>query len=294
MTTASALFEPRLIVRRRRGRIFAALCLSAAIGSVIALMTLLATVFREGWSWLTPHFLTNFPSQIFPEMAGIKSAIAGTLALLFVTIIVAVPVGVGTAIYLEEYATRSRLTDFIQLNIANLAGVPSIVYGILGLAAFVRLLELGPSVLAGGLTMSLLVLPVIIIAAREAIAAVPPSIRAASYALGATRWQTVRAHVLPAAIPGIMTGVILALSRAIGEAAPLIVIGGVTYVAFLPAGLKDPFTVLPIQIYGWSEQPIAEFRHLAAAGILVLLGILIPMNGLAIGIRAWRQRKRAS
>lgn len=292
MIGTTAMFDPRTAARRRRGLIFAALTAGATSVSAIVLGTLLACVLSMGWSRLSVGFLTNFPSVIFPEKSGIRSALFGTIFLMSLTAVLAVPVGVGCAVYLEEYSRRNRLTKLIELNIANLAGVPSIVYGMLGLAAFVRWCEMGRSIIAGACTMALLILPVIIIATREAIAAVPPSLRAAAFALGATRWQTVRSHVLPAALPGIMTGVILALSRAIGEAAPLILIGGVTYVAFVPQNLRDAFTVLPIQIYNWSDQPQAEFHHLAAAGILVLLAILIPMNGLAVGIRAWHQRKR--
>jgi phosphate transport system permease protein len=202
-------------------------------------------------------------------------------------------VGVAAAVYLEEYAPNNRLTRFIHINISNLAGVPSIVYGLLGLAVFVRTLGLGRSVISGALTLTLLVLPVIIIASREALRAVPQSFRHAAYAVGATRWQTIRAHVLPAAVPGITTGVILALSRAIGEAAPLIFLGAQVYITFVPRGLRDEFAVLPIQIYTWTDQPQAEFHHLAAAGIIVLLGTLIPMNALAIGVRAWHQRRKA-
>jgi phosphate transport system permease protein len=202
-------------------------------------------------------------------------------------------VGVAAAIYLEEYAPDNRFTRLIQVNIANLAGVPSIVYGILGLAVFVRWLRFDRSVLAGALTLSLLIMPVIIIASREALLAVPQSIRHAAYALGATRWQTIRSHVLPAALPGIMTGVILAVSRAVGEAAPLLMIGALTYVAFVPEGPLDAFTALPIQIYDWCDRPQPEFHHLAAAGIIVLLGILLPMNAVAVALRAWHQRRRA-
>jgi phosphate transport system permease protein len=220
------------------------------------------------------------------------------------TALISVPVGVGAAIYLHEFAGTNRFTRFIQLNIANLAGVPSIVYGILGLTLFVRGwqielfgkprdLSFGRSVLAGALTMSLLILPVIIIATREALAAVPQSLRLGAYALGATRWQTVRHHVLPAALPGMMTGVILALSRAIGEAAPLIMLGALTYVAFVPSSPLDAFTALPIQIYYWSDQPQVEFHHLAAAGIIVLLAVLLSMNAVAIAIRTWQQRNSA-
>ena len=189
------------------------------------------------------------------------------------------------AVYLEEYAKPNRVTEFININIANLAGVPSIVYGILGLAIFVRFFALERSVVSGALTMSLLILPVIIIASKEAIKAVPSSLRQAAFAVGATRWQVVRAHVLPAALPGILTGVILAMSRAIGETAPLIMIGALTYVAFVPDGPMDEFTALPIQIFNWTSRPQEEFHELASAGIVVLLGVLLMMNAVAVYIR---------
>jgi phosphate transport system permease protein len=260
---------------------------------VMFLGVLLVRIGKEGWSWLTTAFLTNFPSVLSPELAGIKSALWGTIWLTLITVSVSVPIGVAAAVYLEEFARPGRVRWFIHINISNLAGVPSIVYGILGLAVFVRWMHMGRSVLAGGLTLSLLVLPVVIIASREALSAVPKSIRLAAYALGATRWQTVRSHVLPAALPGIMTGVILALSRAIGEASPLLILGALTYVAFVPQSPWDPFTAIPLQVYDWIDRPQPEFHHLAAAGIIVLLGILLPMNALAIGVRAWHQRKKA-
>ena len=203
----------------------------------------------------------------------------------------AIPIGVLAAIYLEEYALKNRFTAFIEVNIANLAGLPSIVYGILGLAVFVRFMGLERSVLAGAMTMSLLVMPVIIIAAKEAIRAVPSSLRQAAFAVGATRWQVVRHHVLPSAIPGILTGVILALSRAIGETAPLIMIGAMTYVAFVPEGPLDEFTALPIQIFNWTARPQETFHELAAGGIIVLLAILLLMNATAVYIR-YRGSKR--
>jgi phosphate transport system permease protein len=282
-----------LYLRRLLGRGFALACLLMGLAAVAALGVLLIQVFQAGASWLTYRFLTNFPSVLEPEIAGVKSALAGTLWMVLLTGLVAVPVGVGAAIYLQEYASDNWLTRVIRLNIANLAGVPSIVYGILGLAVFIRWFGLGRSVLAGALTMSLLVLPVIMIATREALVAVPPSLRLAAYALAATRWQVIRHHVLPAAMPGILTGVILALSRAIGEAAPLIMIGALTYVAFVPHSPLDAFTTLPIQIYAWSDQPQPEFHHLAAAGIIVLLSVMLSMNAVAIYIRAWQQRRRA-
>ena len=205
--------------------------------------------------------------------------------------IFSIPTGVLAAIYLEEYAPRNRATRFIELNIANLAGVPSIVYGILGLALFVRFMGLERSVVSGALTMGLLILPIIIISSKEAIKAVPSSIRQAAFAVGATRWQVIRAHVLPEAIGGILTGVILSLSRAIGETAPLIMIGALTYIAFVPEGPMDEFTALPIQIFNWTARPQAEFHELASAGIIVLLGVLLTMNALAVYIRFMGSRK---
>jgi len=258
---------------------------------VAVLGVLLFHVTREGLRWVDIQFLTDFPSR-FPEKAGIKSALWGTVWLIALTAAFSIPVGIGAAIYLEEYAAKGRISRFIEVNIANLAGVPSIVYGILGLVIFVRFFALGRSVLAGSLTMSLLILPVIIIAAREAIRAVPGSIRQATYALGATRWQVVRAHVIPSALPGILTGVILALSRAIGETAPLIMIGALTYVAFVPDGPMDAFTALPIQIFNWASRPQKEFHQLAAGGIIVLLAVLLPMNAVAVFIRHGAERNR--
>jgi len=258
---------------------------------VVLLAILLARVARQGFGWLDLEFLSSFPSR-FPEKAGILSALAGTLWLIGLTALISVPVGVAAAVYLEEFSRAGRLKTFIEINIANLAGVPSIVYGILGLAVFVRGLALGRSVLAGALTMSLLILPVIIIASREAIKAVPQSLRQGAMALGSTRWQTVRHHVLPSALPGMLTGVILALSRAIGETAPLIMIGALTYIAFTPEGPMDDFTTLPIQIFNWTARPQKDFHSLAAAGIIVLLVVLLVMNAAAVLIRYRTQRTR--
>ncbi len=293
MTPANETFMPRVARRRCVGVLFAVACGSMIVLAVIVLGVLLASVAQQGWRWLSWDFLNHFPSRLNPEKAGIKSALFGTLWLISLTAAVSVPIGMASAIYLHEYARKNKLTRFIELNIANLAGVPSIVYGILGLAVFIRLFDLGRSVIAGSLTLSLLILPVVIIASREALAAVPDSIRQAAFALGATRWQTVRSHVLPAALPGMMTGVILALSRAIGEAAPLIMIGALTFIAFVPEGPMDAFTAMPIQIYNWCDEPDAIFQELAGAGILVLLGLLLPMNAVAVGIRAWHQREKA-
>lgn len=280
------------IARRKRiDKGFRVLCWMMAWTSVVLLAVLLIDIFHRGHSWVDWQFLQSFSSR-HAEKAGIKAALLGSLWLVGLTALFSIPVGVAAAVYLEEYAPRNRLMRVIEVNIANLAGVPSIVYGMLGLTVFVRWLALGRSLVAGSLTLSLLVLPVIIIASREAIRAVPPSLRFASCALGATRWQTVRSHVLPVALPGIVTGVILALSRAIGETAPLIVVGALTYVAFTPEGPMDDFTALPIQIFNWASRPQAEFHELAAGGILVLLAVLLVMNGTAALIRFRTQRNR--
>jgi phosphate transport system permease protein len=278
---------PELVARRRRGRVFQYLCLSATLIGVVTLVVLLADVLIDGVAWLTPTFFSEFPSRI-PARAGIKSALYGTFWLMGLVALISFPLGVAAAVWLEEYAKKGWLQTAIQTNISNLAGVPSIVYGILGLAVFVRWMFAvtgGRSVLSGALTISLLVLPTLIIAGQEAIRAVPGSIREASYGLGATRWQTVRHHVLPNAMPGILTGTILALSRAIGETAPLIMIGALTFIAFVPEGPRDQFTVLSIQIYNWASRPQGEFRNLAAASIIVLLVLLLSMNALAIWLR---------
>jgi phosphate transport system permease protein len=265
-------------------------CIFVTIGAIAILGVLIYQVSADGLPWLDKQFLTSFPSR-FPERAGILSALYGTLWLVCLTALIAIPTGVMAAIYLEEYASANRVTWFIEINIANLAGVPSIVYGILGLAMFVRFMGLERSIISGALTMSLLVLPVIIVAAKEAIRAVPSSIRLAAFAVGATRWQVIRAHVLPEALPGILTGVILALSRAIGETAPLVMIGALTYVAFIPEGPMDEFTALPIQIFNWTSRPQQEFHELAAAGIIVLLCVLFIMNSLAVFIRYYGSRR---
>ena len=259
--------------------------------SVTLLALLLYDVFHHGFAWVDWQFLQSFSSR-HPEKAGVEAAIAGSLWLVGLTAVIAIPVGVASAVYLEEYARQNRLSRFIEVNIANLAGVPSIVYGMLGLAVFVRLLALDRSLLAGALTLSLLVLPVIILSSREAIRAVPRSLRQAAYAVGATRWQVVRHHVLPNAVPGIVTGVILALARAMGETAPLVVVGALTYVAFTPEGPLDSFTALPIQIFNWASRPQEDFHELAAAGILVLLAVLLTLNAIAATIRFRAQRNR--
>jgi phosphate transport system permease protein len=276
--------SPSLPRRHRVAKLFHLFCFIVSWTGVVVLGILLFHVTGEGLHWLDLQFLNDFPSR-FPEKAGIRSALFGTLWLISLTALISIPLGVGAAIYLEEYAPKNTFTRFIDLNISNLAGVPSIVYGMLGLVIFVRWFNLDRSVLAGSMTMSLLILPIIIIAARESLRGVPNTIRQAAFALGATRWQTIYSHVLPAALPGILTGFILALSRAIGETAPLIMIGALTYIAFVPEGPLDEFTALPIQIFNWASRPQQEFHELAAAGILVLLIILILMNSVAVYIR---------
>jgi phosphate transport system permease protein len=274
-------------------RAFAAVGLLGLLAALAALAALLIDVIADGAPRLSWQFLTSYPSRFAAE-AGILPAILGTFYVIVLTALMAVPVGVAAAVYLEEYGAQGRLGRIIEINIANLAGVPSIVYGLLGLGLFVRALALGRSVVAGAATLALLVLPVVILATREALRAVPKSLREGSYALGATQWQTTQLQVLPAALPGILTGVILALSRAIGETAPLIIVGAVAYVRFVPNSLWSPFTVLPIQIFNWVSRPQAGFAANAAAGILVLLVMLILMNGAAILIRDRFQRRRAA
>jgi phosphate transport system permease protein len=279
--------------RRRRdvkGEAFRLLLLLSLVVAFATLVTLLVDVFRKGWPYITKTLFTNPPS-IDPAIAGARPAILATIYMGILLILFTVPIGVGTAIYLEEYADRKRWYNrVLELNIQNLAAVPSIVYGILGLAFIVRGIGLGQVLLAGALILTLLVLPTVIIASREALRAVPDTIRQGAYALGATQWQVTSRQVLPAALPGIATGSILALSRGIGETAPLIMVGAVTYVAFDPT-ILGPFTALPIQVYQWVRLPQAEFRSLAAAAIIVLLGILLSLNAVAIWLRNRYQRR---
>ena len=263
--------------------------LGATLLGLLVLAVLLAGILRDGLGRLSWDFLAGLPSR-HPENAGIFPALAGTVWVIAVTAGLAVPIGVGAAVYLEEYGDRGWWARLIEVNIANLAGVPSVIYGLLALGVFVRTLGFGRSVLAGAATLALLVLPVVILSSREALRAVPPALREASYALGATRWQTVRHQVLPAALPGMLTGTILALSRAMGETAPLIAIGALTYVPFAPDGVRSPFTVLPIQVFNWMSRPQAAFLENAAAGIIVLLVLLLAMNGFAAWLRDRWQR----
>jgi phosphate transport system permease protein len=313
---------------RRESWMFRAVCGGAAWSSVAMLAILLSAILWMGAGRLSWEFLTRFDSAVNPERAGVLAGLWGSFWLAMLTILIAVPIGVGAAIYLEEYAVDNRLTRLIRVNLSNLAGVPSIVYGILGLTAIVRMfdlfvgssvqavtvagvripLPLGPTVLSGALTLGLLVLPVIIVAGQEALRAVPSSIREASLALGATKWQTVRHQILPAALPGMLTGVILALSRAVGETAPLIMVGAAVFYRHAPGGIESPFdalrepgrlaqapfdsyTALPMQIYNWAKQPSEAYKQAAAAGIVVLLSGLLLLNGLAISIRNRYQRK---
>lgn len=302
-TADSPQFQANLPGRYRADRLFQAAALLAVLIALAVLVMLLGDVLITGWPRLLtdfPDFLTSFPSRRAAQ-AGILSPLVGTIWLLVLTALFAIPTGVGAGIFLEEFAANTRLAQLIEINIGNLAAVPSIIYGLLALQVFVRWMEPitgGRSVLAGGLTLALLVLPIIIVATREALRAVPSSIRQAGFALGTTRWQVVRDHVLPIALPGILTGTILALSRAIGETAPLITIGALTFIAFLPPlsplieGLRSPFTVLPIQTYNWISRPQPEFQNNAAAAIIVLITVLLLMNATAIYLRNRTQQIR--
>lgn len=321
--------------QRDEGWVFSAACRTAAWSSFAFLTIIIGTILFSAWGLLDWQFLTSYDSR-FPSRAGILAGLWGSFWVILLTVLISVPMGVGAAIFLEEYSSDNWITRMIRTNLANLAGVPSVVYGMLGLTVFVRMfglfakdgfverttgyrveglevlgisipLPFSHSVISGALTLSLLILPTIIVASQEALRAVPPSIRHAAQALGATRWQTIRGLVLPAAIPGIVTGIILSISRAIGETAPLIVLGAATYVPFAPGNIDSPvklvtepggileapfdrFTVVPIQVYYWVEKPQAEFKKLASAGIIVLLGLLLAMNGLALFIRHRSQK----
>ena len=280
----------RMTKRITLNKVWKTLFFLATTFALVTLAILLYRIVTQGIDYLNIDFLMNFASR-FADKAGVKAALIGSLWLMAVVAPVSIILGVGTAIYLEEYAKKNRINDFIRMNISNLAGVPSIVFGLLGLTIFVRMMGLGKIVLAAGLTMSLLILPVIIVAAQEAIRAVPNEQREASYGMGATKWQTILRVVLPAAIPGILTGSILAMSRAIGETAPLVVIGIPVILQFLPNGLLSQFTALPMQIYDWAKRPQEAFQYVAAAGILVLMTVLLVMNSIAIFIRNKFQKR---
>ena len=272
------------------GKVFLSLFIISTLIGIIGLIILLIRVGIEGIPWLSPELINNYPSRK-PDEAGLRAALFGSIWLMGLTGLFSIPIGVGAAIYLEEYAPKNKLTSLIEINISNLAGVPSIIYGLLGLSVFVYAIALGRSVLAGSLTMSLLILPIVILASRESIRAVPGTYRDAAYALGASQWDVVRKVVLPAATPGILTGIILGMSRAVGETAPVIAISALVYLRFVPDGPLSRFTVLPIQIYNWVARPQEDFRGLAAAGIIVLLTLLLSMNSIAIFLRNKYQRE---
>ena len=275
---------------RIKDRIFNFIGIFATLIGIIILGFFIGSILYDGLTRIDWNFLNSLPSRK-AEKAGILTAWSGSLWIVIFTFLVVVPLGIAAGIYLEEYGNKSKLSSLLEVNISNLAGVPSVIYGLLGLEIFVRLMNLGSSILAGSFTLALLVLPIIIVATREALKAVPPSIRAASYGLGATKWQTVWYQVLPASFGGILTGVILAISRAVGETAPLIVIGALAYVPFTPSSPMDEFTVLPIQIFNWISRPQHEFTINAAAAIIVLLIITFIMNGIAVYFRNKWQKK---
>ena len=284
------LIKSNLNKRKAKDKVLKIITIIATLVGVIFLLVLLIQIFSKGFKYLNWDFLTGFPSSR-PERAGIAPAIVGSMYILVLTILISVPLGIGTAIYLELYAKPSKLTEFIKLNIQNLAGVPAIVYGILGLGVFVKFFMLGSSIISGALTLSLLVLSPIIISSQEALKTVPYSFYEGALALGVSKWQAIKGVVLPCAISNIITGIVLSLARAVGEASPLIVVGAATFLRFLPKSLLDGFTVLPIQIYNWTSRPEPEFQYLASAGIIVLFVIVFMFNILAIIIRKKFEKK---
>ena len=278
------IVSQRIKRRLQLNEIFKYIFLAGLVFALVVLSTLIYDIVSKGAGWVDLDFLRNFPSRR-PEQAGLYPALIGSLWLMLLIVPMVFIIGVGAAIYLEEYAPKNRLTSFIEVNISNLAGVPSIVFGLLGLTIFVRVMELGNSIMAGALTLGLMSLPIVIVASQEALRAVKMELRHASLALGASKWQTTFNVVLPSALPGIITGIILAVSRAIGETAPLIMVGAATFISTTPSNIFSDFTALPIQIYNWTSRPQAEFQNLAAAGIIVLMTMLIAMNSVAIYIR---------
>jgi len=270
--------------------VFAILCTGL---SLLILVVLIGDILYKGLARINWSFFFNLPSR-FPEQSGIYTALAGMFSLLLFTLLIALPIGIMSGIYLQEYGTKNKLAKFIEINISNLAGVPSVIYGILGLTLFVRTAGLGNSILSAALTLALLIMPVIIVSTREAIKAVPNSLREASFGMGATRWQTISRVIIPASFGGILTGIILSISRAIGETAPLIVVGALAYVPFIPEGPMDQFTSLPIQIYNWTSRPQQGFVTNAAAGIIILLVFTFLLNGIAIYLRnRWYKKTTA-
>lgn len=301
--STSSTGREKIARRKVADQLFALTGLVAMLSALVVLVALLGQLAFDGVGRLSWQFVTSYPSR-FAAQAGILTAWIGTILVMVLTALTAIPLGLGSAIYLEEYAQRNWITDVIEINIANLAGVPSIVYGLMALGLFVYEFHLGQSFLTAGLTLAMLILPMVIIATREAIRAVPPQIREAAYALGATKWQTVKDHVIPYSMGGILTGLILALSRAVGETAPLITVGALSFIAFLPhppwqpdipflsfEWIFDPFTVMPIQMFNWVSRPQEDFHVNAAAAGLVLLVMTLAMNALAIAVRS-RFRKR--
>jgi phosphate transport system permease protein len=306
----TATEQPEILAMRKRissnklrDHIFWIIGLFSTLIGFILLFTLIIDLFLDGFPRLSWHFFTSYPSR-FPEQAGILSAWVGTILVMIVTAATAVPLGIAAGIYLEEYGKKNWLTHLIEINMNNLAGVPSIIYGLLALGVFVYFLKFGESILTGGLTLGLLILPMVVIATRESIRAIPNSIREASYALGASKWQTIKDHIIPYSFGGILTGMIIGLSRAIGETAPIITVGALTFIAFLPSSpvtagfpflsfkwLLDPFTVMPIQMFNWISRPQTAFHLNAAAAGIVLLVMTLVMNGFAIYFR-YRFRKR--
>ncbi|WP_214824380.1 phosphate ABC transporter permease PstA [Exiguobacterium algae] len=274
----------RIKMRLQMNEVFKYVFMAGLVFALVVLSTLIYDIVTKGAGWVDLDFLRNFPSRR-AERAGLYPALIGTLWLMGLIIPIVFVLGVGAAIYLEEYAPKNRLTSFIEVNISNLAGVPSIVFGLLGLTLFVRAMALGNSVIAGALTLALMSLPIVIVAAQESLRSVKQELRHASLGLGASKWQTTFNVVLPSALPGIITGIILSVSRAIGETAPLIMVGAATFISTTPSGIFSDFTALPIQIYNWTGRPQAEFQNLAAAGIIVLMTVLIAMNSVAIYIR---------
>lgn len=292
--TGGENFRANMAARYGLDRVFTVVVTVAALVGIVVLALLLVDVARDGSSMLSLNFLTSFPSQIFPENGGIYPALVGSLWLLGLTFLISVPLGLGAAVYLEEYAEDTRINQIIEINISNLAGVPSIIYGLLGLGIFVQLLAPitgGGSVLSGALTLSLLILPVIIVSTREALRSIPRAIREGGYALGATRWEVIRSHLLPMALPGALTGIILALSRAIGEAAPILVVGVSLYQTYATEGPFDGYMALPTQIYDWISRPQQIFQDSAAAGIVVVMAVLLIANSVAIVLRNRFQRR---
>ncbi|MFW6174932.1 MAG: phosphate ABC transporter permease PstA [Chloroflexota bacterium] len=286
----SGEYPPGSLFRRLRDALFLVIFLASVVAGMGVLGALLVDVLRDGLGWLDFQFLNSYPSRRAAE-SGIKAALFGTLWIMGLTALFTVPLGIAAAIYLVEFASNNRINRLIQLNISNLAGVPSIIYGLLGLAIFVQFFAMGRSVLVGALTMTLLILPIVIIAAQEAIRAVPSEFKDAAFAMGANRWQVVKTIVLPHAAPGILSGIILALSRAIGEAAPMITISSLVFLTFIPDGIGSRFTVMPIQIFTWVSLPQPEFESVASAGIIVLLILLLSMNSIAIYLRNKFQKR---